>query len=43
MDNIGIRCSNSGKTTILSVNNANYKDMVTKFVLNSVLEHVGLS
>ena len=43
MDNIGIRCSNCGKTIGLSVKNTNYEDMVTKFLLNSVLHHVGLS
>ena len=42
MDNIGIRCINCGKTTDLSVKNTNYKDMVTKFVWNSVLHHVDL-
>ena len=41
LDNIVIRCSNCGKTTGLSVKNANYKDMVTKLVLNTVLYHVG--
>ena len=44
-ENIGIRCSNSGKTTGVYLKNKdkNYKDMVTKFLLNSVLCHVGLS
>ena len=43
VDNIGISCSNCGKTTGLSLTNKNYKYMVTKFVLNSVSQHVGLS
>ena len=43
VDNIGIRCSNGGKTTGLSVKNTNNKDMVAKCVLNSVLHHVYLS
>ena len=41
--NICIRCSNCGKRTGLSMKNINHKDMVTKFVLNKVLQHVGLS
>ena len=43
MDNIGIRCSNCGKTTGLSVKNTKYKDMATRFILDSVLHHVCLS
>ena len=43
VDNIGIRYRNCGKTTGLSVKNTNNKDTVTKFVLNKVLHHVGLS
>ena len=43
VDNIGLRCSNCGKITSLSLKNTNDKDMVTKFVLNSMLHHVGLS
>ena len=43
VDNIGIRCSNSVKTTGLSVKNTNYKYMFTKFVLNTVLHRVRLS
>ena len=43
VDNICIRCINCGETIGSSVKNTNYKDMVTKFVLNSVLHHVGLS
>ena len=40
VDDIGISCSNRGKTTGLY---KIYKAMVTKFVLNSVLQRVGLS
>ena len=43
VDNIGIRCSNCGKTIGLYVNNKNDKGMVTNFVLNKVVHHVGLS
>ena len=43
MDNIAIRCSNYEKKTVLLVKNNNYKDMVTRFALNSVLHHVDLS
>ena len=43
VNNIGIRCSNCGRTTGLYMKYTNYKYMVTKFVLNSVLQHVGLS
>ena len=40
---MGIRCRSYGKTTGLSMKNTNNKDMVTKFVLNSVLQPVSLS
>ena len=45
VDNIDIRCSDCGKTTGLFVKNTNTnnKDMITKFVLNTVLHHVGIS
>ena len=43
MNNIVIRCRNYGKTNVLVVKNTHYKDMVTNFLLNSVLHHVGLS
>ena len=39
VDNIAIKCSNCRKTTGLSVKKTNHKDMITKFVLNSVLHH----
>ena len=40
---MGIRCRNCVKATGLSMKNTNYKDMVTKFVLDSVLHYTGLS
>ena len=43
LDNITIRYSNCRKKTGLSVKNTDYKDTVTKFAMNSVLHHVGLS
>ena len=39
---IVIRCINCRKTTGLSVENYNYKDIITKSVLNSVLHHVSM-
>ena len=43
-ENIAIRCSNCGKETGLSTKNmdTNYKDIITLFVLNTVLHHVGM-
>ena len=42
--NIAIRCRNCGKNGLSMKNkNTNYKDMITKFVLNTVLHHVGMS
>ena len=43
LNNIGRRWNSFGKTTGLSVKNINDNDTVTKFVLNKVLQHVGLS
>ena len=42
---ISIRCSNCGKQTYLYMDNmnTNYKDIVTVFVLNTLLHHVGMS
>ena len=42
---IGIRCSNCGKQTGLSMENMNtkYKDIITSFVLNITLHHVGIT
>ena len=41
---IAIRCSNCGKETIIYVDNLNitYQDMITTFVLNTMLHHVGM-
>ena len=43
--NIDIRCSNFGKTNGSSVDrtNANYKDVMTNFLLNTMLYHAGMS
>ena len=43
--NISIRCSNCGKETGLSMKNinTNYKDIITSFVLNTVLHNVAMS
>ena len=43
VDNIGIRCSNCGKKTGLSVKNKKCKDILTRFLLITVLHHVSLS
>ena len=43
VNNIAIWFINSGKTTGLSVENTNYKDMINKFGCNSVLHHVFIS
>ena len=45
VENIVIRCSNCGSETGLSTNNmdTNYKDIITSFVLNTVLHHVYMS
>ena len=42
---IAIRCSNCGKEKGLSTNNinTNYRDIITSFVLNTLLHHVGMS
>ena len=41
---IALKCSNCGKTG-LSINNMNtkYKDIITSFALNILLDHVGMS
>ena len=45
VENIAIRCGNCGKQTGLSIYNINtkYKGIITFFVLNTVLHHVGMS
>ena len=42
---IAIRCSNCEKETGLSMKNmnTNYKDIITSFVFNTLLHHVGMS
>ena len=42
---IDIRCSNCRKEKVLSTNNmnTNYGDIITSFVLNTLLHHVGMS
>ena len=43
--NVALRCINCGKETGLSMKNMNthYKYIITLFVLNTVLHHVGMS
>ena len=43
-ENIDIRCSNCGKETIISMDkmNTTYQDIITSFVLNKMLHHVGM-
>ena len=45
VEHIATRGSNCGKETVLSMDNMNtkYKDIITSFVLNTVLHHVGMS
>ena len=45
VEHFDIRCSNCGKETFLSMDNMNtkYKDIITTFLLNAVLQHVGMS
>ena len=44
VENISTRCRNCVKETGLSMKNinTNYKDIITKFVLNTMLHHVGM-
>ena len=44
VENVVIRSSKCGKETGLSMKNinTNYKDIITSFVLNTVLHHVGM-
>ena len=41
---VDIRCINCGKETMIYVENLNttYKDIITTFVLNTMLHHVGM-
>ena len=45
VESIAIRYSNHGKEIALSMKNinTNYKYIITSFVLNTVLKHVGMS
>ena len=45
VENTAKSCSNCGKQNGLSMKsmNTNYKDIITSFVLNTVLHHVGMS
>ena len=42
--NIDIRCSNCGKETMIDMDimNTKYQDIITSFVLNKMLHHVGM-
>ena len=44
VENIAISCSNCGKETMISMNNMNttYQYIITSFVLNEALQHVGM-
>ena len=41
---IAVRCNNSEKETMIDVDNFNttYQDIITNFVLNTILHHVGM-
>ena len=43
-EKIAIRCSNCGKETMISMDkmNTTYQDIITSFVLNTMLHHVGM-
>ena len=45
VENIATRCGNCGKETGLSMDNMNtiYKNIITSFVLNKLLQHIGMS
>ena len=45
VENVDIGCSNCEKETSLYIKNmnTNYKDIISSFVLNAVLHHVGMS
>ena len=45
VENIATRCGNCGKETGLYTKriDTNYKDIITSFVLNKMLHHVGIS
>ena len=41
---VAIRCSNCGRETMIDVDNMNttYQDIITTFILNKMLHHVGM-
>ena len=43
MDVISIRCINCKRETGLYLKNTTFEEMITKFVLNAILYHVGMS
>ena len=42
-DSIAIRCINCNKDTGLYLKDTPIEEMITKFVLNSILNHMGMS
>ena len=42
MDDIDIRCINCKREKCLFLKNTTFEEMVTKFVLNAILHHVGM-
>ena len=44
VENIAIRCSNFGKEAMIDVDimNTTYQDIITNFLLNKMLHHVGM-
>ena len=42
LDVIAIRCINGKKETGLYIQNSTFEEMITKFVLNEILHHVGM-
>ena len=43
LEDIAIRCINSKKETGLYLRTSTLEEMITKFVLNTILHHVGMS
>ena len=43
VDEIDIRCSNCNKETWLYLKHTPIENIITKFVLNAILHHVGMS
>ena len=43
LDAIDIRCINCKKATGLYFKNSTFEEMITKFVLNAILHHLGMS